>query len=169
MVLKDLLEQHKPVILKKWIDVLVNSYHADASQFIKTSKNPFANPVGNTISSVLDSVLDVLVYRRNTDTIESSLDLLLRIRAVQAFSPSKAVSFIFSLKQIIRDILKKQIHAERMDMDLYDFDSSIDQLGLVAFDIYMKCREKIYDVKANEEKNRTFRAFNRAGLLKQVD
>jgi hypothetical protein len=169
MVLKDLLEQHKPVILKKWIDVLVNSYHVDASQFIKTSKNPFANPVGNTISNVLDSVLDVLVYRRNTDTIESSLDLLLKIRAVQAFSPSQAVSFIFSLKHIIRDILKKQIHAERMDMDLYDFDSRVDQLGLVAFDIYMKCREKIYDVKANEEKNRTFRAFNRAGLLKQVD
>jgi hypothetical protein len=169
MVLKDLLEQHKPVILKKWIDVLVNSYHADASQFIKTSKNPFANPVGDTISHVLDSVLDALVHRRETDTIESSLDLLLRIRAVQDFTPSQSVSFIFSLKDIVRGILKKQIPTEKMDMDLYDFDSRVDQLGLVAFDIYMKCREKIYDVKANEEKNRTFRAFDRAGLLKQAD
>ncbi len=169
MVLQDLLEQHMPVILERWIDVLVNSYPADTSQFIKTSKNPFANPVGDTISNVLDSVLDAFVHCRETDTIESSLDLLLRIRAVQDFSPSQAVSFIFSLKDIVRDILKKQMNAVKMGMDLYDFDSRVDQLGLVAFDIYMKCREKIYDVKANEERNRTFRAFDRAGLLKQVD
>jgi hypothetical protein len=32
----------------------------------------------------------------------------------------------------------------------------------------MKCREKIYQIKANEEKNRTFSAFERAGLIKEL-
>jgi hypothetical protein len=42
-------------------------------------------------------------------------------------------------------------------------------LGLLAFDIYMQCREKIYELKANEMKERTFKAFARAGLVKEPD
>jgi hypothetical protein len=29
----------------------------------------------------------------------------------------------------------------------------------------MACREKIYELKANEARDRTFRAFERAGLI----
>jgi hypothetical protein len=32
----------------------------------------------------------------------------------------------------------------------------------------MQCREKIYELKANEMKNRTFRAFERAGLVSEM-
>jgi hypothetical protein len=32
----------------------------------------------------------------------------------------------------------------------------------------MQCREKIYELKANEMKNRTFRAFERAGLVSEI-
>jgi len=35
----------------------------------------------------------------------------------------------------------------------------------VLFDIYMMCREKIYELKANEVRNRTYRAFKRANLI----
>jgi hypothetical protein len=31
----------------------------------------------------------------------------------------------------------------------------------------MACREKIYELKANETRNRTFKAFERAGLIKK--
>jgi hypothetical protein len=36
---------------------------------------------------------------------------------------------------------------------------------MMAFDLYMQCREKIYQLSANEMKNRTLRAFERAGLV----
>jgi hypothetical protein len=32
----------------------------------------------------------------------------------------------------------------------------------------MECREKVYQIKANETKNRTLRAFARAGLVTEV-
>jgi hypothetical protein len=32
----------------------------------------------------------------------------------------------------------------------------------------MSCREKIYEIKGNEEKNRTFKAFERAGLIAEI-
>jgi hypothetical protein len=52
--------------------------------------------------------------------------------------------------------------------DLSQLDRKIDIIGLAAFDIYMRCREKIYQIKANEEKYRTFFAFERAGLIKEL-
>jgi len=39
---------------------------------------------------------------------------------------------------------------------------------LLAFDIYMECREKVYEIKANESKDRTLRAFARAGLISET-
>ena len=51
--------------------------------------------------------------------------------------------------------------------ELFEFESKIDQLCLIAFDIYMQCREKVYLIRANETRNRTFKAFERAGLISE--
>jgi hypothetical protein len=48
----------------------------------------------------------------------------------------------------------------------------IDELSLIAFNIYVECREKIFQLKANEVRDRTFKALRRAGLvcdLEQVE
>ncbi|MEE8542029.1 MAG: hypothetical protein V3S66_10250, partial [Desulfobacterales bacterium] len=52
--------------------------------------------------------------------------------------------------------------------ELRSLETNIDRVGLMAFDIYMRCREKIYEIKANETKNSTFNAFKRAGLLAEI-
>ena len=169
MTLEDLLRQHKSVILEKWINSLVDSYPADTSRFIKAQNDPFANPVGNTISNGLDSVFDDLICSKKTSGMTSFLNSILKIRAVQNFSPSQAVSFVFSLKNIVKDVLRKENIDNRLTKELFEFDSRIDQLGLIAFDIYEECREKLYEIKANEERNRTFSAFERAGLIREVD
>jgi len=38
-------------------------------------------------------------------------------------------------------------------------------LGLLAFDIFMRCREKLYDIKANEMRHMTFRLLQQANLI----
>ena len=48
---------------------------------------------------------------------------------------------------------------------LLDLESKIDAIVLVAIDIYLECREKIYSLKANVERNTVFKAFSRAGLV----
>jgi hypothetical protein len=96
------------------------------------------------------------------------LDSIIRIRAIQNFSPSQATSFIFSLKDVVRETLKKEDPESKHFKELLLFESKIDELGMMAFDIYMKCREKIYELKANEMKNRTFKAFKRAGLVREM-
>jgi hypothetical protein len=91
---------------------------------------------------------------------------MIRIRAVQDFTPSQAVAFIFEVKKVVRKELASEIlHDPHMREELAAWDSAVDDLVLFAFDIYMQCREKIYDLKANEARNLTFRLLQKAKLI----
>jgi hypothetical protein len=72
------------------------------------------------------------------------------------------------LKRIIRETLGKEFQDPQVVTAFIDFESRIDDLCLMAFDIFVECREKIYQIQANEMRNTTFRAFQRAGLVKDV-
>ena len=93
----------------------------------------------------------------------------MRIRAVQDFTPSQALSFIFPLKRIIREELCVEIAEKQLSDEMLSLESAIDNLALSAFDIYMKCREKIYDIKANEVKRSTFRLLQMANLINDTN
>lgn len=169
MKLKDLLEKRKSAIVKHWFNLVVDTYPSDTSRFLKKQKDHFANPVGTTISYNLEPLFDELVMDMDPDTITNLLDPIIRIRAVQViFSPSQAVAFIFSLKEAVRKILKKELLDNKILNELLLFESRIDELGLMGFEIFVKCREKIYALKATGERERVYRAFKRAGLVSEL-
>ncbi len=165
MILNTLLEQRKTAIVKKWFAATIETYPSDTAKFLKSRKDPFANPVGRTLYQGLEVLFDELLKETDHDVMRSFLDPIIRIRAIQNFSPSQATGFIFFLKNVIRDNIKKE---DQLFSELLLFESKIDELGLIAFNLYMNCREKIYELKANEMKNTTFRAFERAGLVRET-
>jgi hypothetical protein len=165
MGLEKLLAQHENAIVKEWFEVAIKSYAPDTSQFLKSQKDIFANPVGNTLLQGLKALYGQLPKAIDKPALKQILDPIIRIRAVQAFDPSQALEFIFHLKQILRAQLdSKHIKAQIPDA-IQQLDFKLDQIGLIAFDIYMECREKVYHIKANENRDRTLRAFVRAGLV----
>ena len=169
MALNNLLKQNKDVIIKQWLAAAIDTYPADTSKFMKRQKDPFANPVGNTLSVNLGPLFDELLNDMDYKAITSYLDPILRVRAVQPIlSTSQSIGFIFLLKAAIRESLKKELSDKNILKEFLYFESKIDELILIAFDIYLKCREKVFGIKANEERNRTFRAFERAGLLTEI-
>lgn len=168
MRLNNLLAQGKTAIVKKWFVLVIGTYPSDTAKFLKRQKDPFANPVGRTIYRGLEALFDQLLEEMDYEAITSFLDPIVRIRAVQNFSPSQATNFIFFLKDVIREHTQKEVSEARLFNELLLFESKIDKLSLIAFELYMQCREKIYELKANEMKNRTFRAFERAGLVSEI-
>ena len=166
--LEKILIQKKSVIAKKWFDLAAQTYAPDTAEFLKSNKDQFANPVGSTMLNGLKGLLDQLIHRMDLATITSHLDPIIRIRAAQNFTPSQATAFILSLKKVLRKNLTKEIRDSSIAAELIAFESKIDQLCLMAFDIYMQCREKIFQISANETRNRTFRAFERAGLISET-
>jgi len=167
MVLEKLLEEKKSSIVKIWVQRTIDSYAPDAAMFFKNQMNDFLNPVGGTIRSSLESLYDTILFKKDAESIKSTLEPLIKIRAVQNFSASQAVAFLFFLKKIIREELKKEM--KKIDpTSLAAVDASIDAMVLIGFDIYVQCREKIYDLKTNEERSKIYKAFARAGLIKDV-
>jgi hypothetical protein len=168
MSLNNLLAQRKTAIIKNWFTLAVETYPPDTASFLKKQKDPFANPVGRTISIGLEALFNELLKEMDYEIITSFLDPIIRIRAIQNFSPAQAVSFIFLLKKAIRTNMKKETLEEQHFNELLLFESKIDQLAMIAFNLYMECKEKIYDLKANEMRNSTYKAFKRAGLVREM-
>ena len=153
MVLEDLLSRKKSVILDRWLQLILESYPADASRFLKQEKDRFANPVGYTISQEIEVLYEQLLHGMDSDKLATCLDNMIRIRSVQDFSPSQTIAFTFLLKKAIREELASHIAERQGFEELLRFESRIDRVVLLALDIYMKCREKVHQIRVNEVKN----------------
>jgi len=159
MTLEHTLSQKKTAILGRWFHLIIETYPADSSRFLKREKDRFANPVGHTISQEIEVLYEELLDNMNPDKISASLDSIIRIRSVQDFPPSQAIAFVFLLKKAIREELANDIGGNLAYDDLLRFEARIDELALLALDIYTKCRDKIYDIRLNEAKAEGDRAL----------
>ena len=163
--LKNILSEKRSAILGRWVDHILDTYPSDTANFMRDKKSRFANPVGHSISAGVEGIFEDLLQGIDQDRVSVFLDNIIRIRAVQDFTPSQAISFVFFLKKIIRDELKKEIRENDLSDELTLLEDQIDYLGLIAFDIFMRCREKLYDIKANEMRHMTFRLLQKANLI----
>lgn len=168
MDLRNLLHKKRSRIVKKWCDIVLETYPQESQSFFKRQKDRFANPVGQTISEGIASIYDELLEKRDSDKISLFLDNIIRVRAIQDFSPSEAIGFVFGLKKIIKEELEDEIQDGQFTEELAAFDSRIDALGLLSFDIYAACREKIADIRVNEIKRRSSTLLKMTGLVYEM-
>jgi hypothetical protein len=168
MNLETLLRDQKKAVLKKWIDLIIESYPDNARRFLSKEKDLFSNPVGSTISQEIERVYEALLKGDEREALSSSLDGILKIRAVQNFKPSEAVAFVFQLKDVIREELAGSIPTNGISQQLIAFEKQIDDTALLAFDIYSNCRRKIYDLRVNEIKRQVSRLLQRANLVCEI-
>jgi hypothetical protein len=151
MTIKTLLLKKRSPILRRWFDAVLEMYPAETVRFIKNRKEQFTNPVGHTIYQGIEGIFDEIASdRMNPERVNAFLDNIIRVRAVQDFPPSQALSFVFLLKEVIREELGDEFRAANMMKELLILESQIDALARTAFDIYMQCREKIYELRTNE-------------------
>lgn len=152
MALVNLLLQNQKAILERWLHLILETYPAETSALLKKEKDQFMNPVGSTISREIETLFEELLQGLNSDRLSASLSPILKIRSVQDFSPSQATGFIFLLKKAIQEVLERRIEERQILVEWLKFQSKIDQLALLAFEIYMNCREKIYEIRVHEAK-----------------
>jgi hypothetical protein len=163
--LENLLTHKKSTILKKWFNVVIETYPPESAVFLKRQKDRFANPVGSSIFQGIEGIFEEILRGIDYEKIPTFLDNVVRVRAVQDFSPSQAIAFVFLLKKVIREELRKEIKENGLFEELLTLESRIDELALLAFDIFMQCREKIYDLKAMDYSNQTYSLLRRAKLI----
>ena len=168
MGIEDVLAKKKDAIVKEWFEKVANTYPPDTAQFVKSNPDSFSNPIGGSLRTGLAMLFDQLLSDPDRDTVRQYLDPIVRIRAVQDFTPAKATAFILVLKNIVRNHVQNELSNRVAFGELLHFESKIDSLSLFAFDLYVACREKIYELKANTERNKIYKAFERAGLIDEA-
>jgi hypothetical protein len=140
----------KQLIVQKWLDAILSGYQPETACFIKKNRDPFKNPVGSVLLKSLDSLAGLVLDGMDHDLACGALTDILSVMAVQDFSPSEAVRFIPALRGIVREC------AGAAPDEAARCEARIDELLLLAFDIYMERREKIFGLRVREIRNGMF-------------
>ncbi len=129
-------------IVEPWFARTAESYPELTARFLAAEADRFRNPVGHSLRQNLALLAAELLGEMDEGKIAAALDGIVRIRAVQDFSPSEAVGFVFLVKPLIRELVPSP------DYDF--FDKRIDQMVLLAFEAYVRCREQLADIRVHE-------------------
>ncbi len=154
MTLRDLLHKKKVAIVERWLEDTLATYVQDTAAFLRRNKDPFANPVGHSLRVGTRGIFEALLEGTNADETHQYLHEIIRIRAVQQFSASQSLDFVFGLKKAIRAELGGGAKDGRFASELAEIDERIDRIALAAFDIFVQCREQVYELRVNEAKRR---------------
>lgn len=169
MTLRDHLERKKKAVVGAWLEAALRAYPDESYQFLKSKKDQFNNPIGHALREEMGALFDALLADDFGEATAGSLDRILRQRAVQDFPASRAVAFVFALKSIVRRELAREQSAGELDREFLDLDRGIDRLGLLAFDVYTACRQKINDIRCEELRRNHYLLLKRAGMVHEVD
>lgn len=166
MSLEKFFKSNMRTLADRWADVIFQSYPEEGAKFFSNSKNQFANPAGHTFRTNVEKILNTLLAGGEEEELRGLVDGIVRIRAVQGLGVSKSVAFVFALRTILEEETAKagvSLSAE----DRAFWTAKVDELALMAFEQYMKCREVLWEQKANLLNSRTHKLLERANLLKK--
>jgi hypothetical protein len=149
------LSEKKRLIARQWLERVLQTYPENASRSLRLDKDPFRNPVGNALTEGLHALVEEIFGGMDPARITPALDGIVRIRAVQDFTAGQAVSFVF----LLREVMEEQLRGEAEMLGTVG--KRIDELAIVAFDLFMQCREKIYEIKAGELKRSMYLQLRR--------
>ncbi|MDH3392461.1 MAG: RsbRD N-terminal domain-containing protein [Desulfobulbaceae bacterium] len=155
MQISDFLQENGE-IHDRWIDRVIATYPEGGGAAIKKQTDRFANPLGYNIRHALSSTYKHFCGTADLDQALVAIEDLVRVRAVQEFTPAEAVSFLFFLKEAVREENSNKKENEALGfVEWLDFEQRIDAIALQVFDMYMDNRERIFKVRINEMKRGT--------------
>jgi len=152
--------ERRGAILESWLERTLASYPSQTSRFWRHEKDRFRNPVGHTLREGLAAILDEIAGEMDTAKIRPALEGIVRLRAVQDFTAGQATGFVF----LLREILYEELEGGGPPA----WQKRIDETALLAFDLFMRCREEIYEIKARAAQRGVY-VWERMGHRTQGD
>ena len=154
MNLTEALKKKKKTILSTWVERTLDTYIS--SGFFKRSTDKFANPVGANVREGLTSLYNLIIDGADPQKYTEPLDQVIRIRAVQDFTPAQAVAPILELKWVVKQVFSADKSYRELLPELDSFDCDVDRAALAAFDMYMECRDRLHRARIRELKSGSY-------------
>jgi hypothetical protein len=141
----ELVAEHRGAVLADWLERILGTYPPETARFLRETGDPFGNPVGAALREGLGTVLDGVLGSADDARLQSALDRIVRVRAVQGMAPSAAVGFVLELEPILERLLRDS-GVEGRD-ELATLHRHVARVVLAAFDVYSGCREQVYEIR----------------------
>ena len=128
--------------MDQWLAHTLGTYPFLTSGYLLEEKDRFRNPVGHALREALPTLVDELLGGMNPEKVTPALDRIVRMRAVQDFTASQAVGFVFAVREVLRNEHPAELTAE--------VEQRVDRMALLAFDLFVKCRETMDRIRVDE-------------------
>ncbi len=153
MTFRDLLVQRHSDLCARWLDAILADYGAETAAMWRRERDPFANPIGHTLRTGASKLIETVHGDGEPNAAAvAALEAIVKIRSIQELAPSRAVAFVYMLRDAIRDEFAAEIASGAHVADLAALDRRIERLALLAFDIYVRCRDQIHRLRQEELK-----------------
>lgn len=150
MTLAEVLEQKRSLIQAMWTEAVIVSYPSESAKFIVENKNKFTNPLGYTLENSINTICCNYLDTANVRECEQAIEALIRLRAVQDFTPSKAIGIMFDFKAIVLSEIRDMVESKDKFNEYLSIEKQIDRMTEYALNFYIECRERVNEIKANE-------------------
>jgi hypothetical protein len=154
LALAPLLRDRQNAIVQRWTADILATYPEEATAAFGRETDRFANPVGYSVRTGTRGIVAALGDDLDPARLRAALREIIQVRAIQEFSPSQAVGFVFRLKDVIRAELAGETADPQVASALAALDGPIDHLALLAFEVYTECRERVYQLRLGELRRR---------------
>ncbi len=153
MTFRELLVEKEAALCGRWLDAVLGEYGQITASRWRRERDPFANPVGHALTTGLPALFQAVAGEGEPAAgAVTALENIIRIRSVQDMAPSRAVGFVFKLRDAIRDELASELAGGAHAADLAAVEGRIEGLALLAFDVYMRFREQVFRLRQEELK-----------------
>ena len=175
MSLTVFLEQSRPTLTSRWVEAANAVYPFATTGFLRTKQNAFANPVGQRSRDLSEHLLNATVgFPHDSSALRAALEEFVRVRAVQDMPVETSLSVMFAYKNIIRNyIAERNITLTGDDKALlHASDERCDTLTLLAFGMYARSREALFNARLEDMRRRhsqILRLAQRHNLASEAD
>ncbi len=151
----EIMRARRTEVVNRWAEAVFASYPLETKGFLRTKQDPFANPVAHMTREAANVLYDAMIGEEtDPESVKKALDRFIKLRAVQKFNPGESMAVFYLMKPIIRELLLPEMKAAGQ-LDIYlETESRLDTLALLAFDMYVKARDAVAELRIKEIKNR---------------
>jgi hypothetical protein len=149
----ELCRTEREQILAKWNKAVFATYPLDMAGFARTHEDQFRNPGGHAIRLALEEIYAAVSGQLSSEKLlRDALEMFVKLRAVQDFTPVRALGVMYLLKPLLRErILPACLHDGLLD-EYLEAESRLDTAALLACDIYVASREQVFEERIGEIK-----------------
>jgi hypothetical protein len=153
MTFGELLVERQVPLVGRWLDAVLGEYGEETAARWRRNRDPLTNPTGHALTSGLPRLFaSVAGDGEPAADALAALEAIVRIRSVQEFTPSRAVGFVYHLRDAVRAELAGELAGGAYAAGLAELDGRIERLALLAFDAYVRCRDQLFRLRQDELK-----------------